>query len=114
VVSVEGQLPPETTWKRWPTNNDTWIVLNGKLTTAAEWAPVFVVTKEFKFVKHAESLTLPAGVSRITIVAAGGHGGRGAYASNNGGAGIQVAAKDIQVGAERDIQVLTAALVSGS
>jgi hypothetical protein len=41
-VSVEGQLPQEVTWKRWPTPNDTWIVLNGKLTTAAEWAPVFI------------------------------------------------------------------------
>ncbi len=65
-----------------------------------------VVTKEFKYVKHAEGLTLPAGVSRITIVAAGGKGGKGAYSSGNGGAGIQVTAKDIQVGAERDIQVL--------
>jgi hypothetical protein len=65
-----------------------------------------VVTKEFKFVSHAEYLTLPAGVSRITIVAAGGKGGKGAYNSGNGGAGIQVTAKDIQVGAERDVQVL--------
>ena len=65
-----------------------------------------VVTKEFKFVQHAEGLTLPAGVSRITVVAAGGHGGKGAYNSTNGGAGIQITAKDIQVGAERDIQVL--------
>lgn len=63
------------------------------------------VTTKFTYTGHPETFTVPAGVTKLTIIAAGGKGGQG-DGGVPGGAGIAVYGTDLSVQPGQSLQVI--------